>query len=67
MTQVLTSCDGYSVGDRVELHPSTDAWMRGDRYGEIVKLTHISRRIHVVMDKSGRTLKVSASQLKGAV
>jgi hypothetical protein len=23
-------------GDRVELHPATDDWMRGDRYGEVV-------------------------------
>lgn len=28
----------YSVGQRIELHPATDAWMRGDRYGEIRKV-----------------------------
>jgi hypothetical protein len=26
----------FPVGARVELHPATDDWMRGDRYGEIV-------------------------------
>lgn len=23
-------------GKRIEMHPATDAWMRGDRYGEII-------------------------------
>lgn len=41
-----------TVGDRVELSPGTDAWMRGDRFGEIVKVGRT--RIHVRMDRSGR-------------
>lgn len=24
------------TGDRVQLHPATDDWMRGDRFGEVV-------------------------------
>lgn len=54
-------------GTRVELHPATDAWMMGDRYGEIVGLgkTHYyashhtgivqvkARPYRVKMDKSG--------------
>lgn len=43
------------VGDRVELHPATDAWMQGDRYGEIVKIGR--KYIHIKMDRSGRTLQ----------
>jgi len=27
---------GYTTGDRVELHPGTDLWMRGARYGVVV-------------------------------
>lgn len=44
------------TGERVQLHPATDAWMRGDRYGTIVRVTRT--RIHVHMDRSGRTLRV---------
>ena len=25
----------FKVGDRIELHPATDLWMRGARYGTI--------------------------------
>jgi hypothetical protein len=41
------------VGNRVQIHPAADAWMQGDRYGEVVK---VGRSIvHVKMDRSGRT------------
>ena len=26
----------YEIGDRVELHPGTDLWMFGARYGEVI-------------------------------
>jgi hypothetical protein len=65
----MTTClaiDGYRVGHRVELHSSTDAWMSGDRYGEVVKLTPPpANRIHVRMDYSGRTLKLRSWQIAG--
>ena len=61
----------YRIGMRAELHPATDAWMQGDRYGDIVSVSKRARsfldpydprnghtfRIH--MDRSGRTLRVS--------
>jgi hypothetical protein len=41
---------GFVVGNRVELHPATNRWMMGDRYGTIV---HVGRKlVHVKMDKS---------------
>jgi hypothetical protein len=44
------------VGMRVELHPATDQWMQGDRYGEI---THIfDGYARVKLDKSGRSYNV---------
>lgn len=50
------------IGKRVQLHPATDQWMRGDKYGEIVSETRHSKRgelyVMVKMDKSGRTIKV---------
>lgn len=48
MTDTITA--GYSVKDRVQIHPATDRWTRGDRYGEIERVT--KTRLHVRMDRS---------------
>jgi hypothetical protein len=40
-------------GSRVELHPATDEWMSGDRYGT-VKRTDAHGRVWVRLDRSGR-------------
>ena len=53
-------------GDRVQLHPATDAWMQGDRYGEIVKVTmrqQMPHRVHVRLDKSQRTVRLSPANI----
>lgn len=39
------------VGYRAELHPATDAWMRGDRFGTVER--HSRTRVYVKAD-SGR-------------
>jgi hypothetical protein len=49
------SLASFNAGMRVEMHPGTDRWMRGDRYGEVIKVTR--RYVHVKMDKSGRTVR----------
>jgi hypothetical protein len=46
----------YQIGQRVQLHPVTDAWVQGDRYGEIVKLGRTL--VHVKCDASGRVRRV---------
>ena len=52
--------NGYTIGDRVEIHPGTDLWMRGVRYGTVVGLSITPNdRVHVQMDKAG---KVSGSE-----
>ncbi len=39
-------------GQRVQLISAADAWMAGDRYGEVVR---VGRSIvHIKMDRSGR-------------
>jgi hypothetical protein len=48
-------------GSRVELHPATDRWMMGDRYGTIVRAGRT--KIAVLMDKSGKVIKVRPSYL----
>lgn len=45
------------TGERVQLHPATDAWMMGDRYGEIVKIG--AKYVHVKMDRSGKVRKLT--------
>jgi hypothetical protein len=53
----------FSVGDRIQLHPATDAWMRGDRFGQIRKITQ--KFYHVAMDGSGRVLRVPPHDILG--
>ncbi len=47
---------GFAVGQRVEISPAYDIWMRGDRYGEIIGIT--PKSVNVRMDKSGKVLSV---------
>lgn len=35
----------HNDGKRVKLHPATDEWMQGDRYGEIVRTMQVSRAL----------------------
>lgn len=51
------------IGMRVELSPSTDWWMRGARYGEIVKPGKRGM-MHVKLDATGRTVRVHADLLQ---
>jgi len=46
----------FVVGQRVHLHPGSDAWMSGDRHGVVVRVT--PRFIHVRFDKSGKVRRV---------
>lgn len=51
------------VGQRVQAHPATDSWMRGDRYGEVVKVIRRSRTVVVVRMDSGRVVRFHPSNL----
>lgn len=41
------------LGDRVQLHPATDQWMQGDRYGEVVGFSRL-HNVRVRLERSGR-------------
>ena len=44
--------NGYTIGDRVEIHPGTDMWMKGARYGTVIGMSLTTNdRVHVEMDK----------------
>jgi hypothetical protein len=48
--------DRFIVGNRVQLHPASDRWMRGDRYGTVV---HVGRKlVHIKMDVSQQVAKM---------
>jgi hypothetical protein len=51
----------FRVGDRIEMHPATTLWMRGDRYGSVVAVG--STRVVVHLDKSERDLRLHASAI----
>lgn len=51
----------WKVGERVELHPGTDLWMRNARYGEVVKVGR--KWVHVKLDKLARPVKVCPTLL----
>lgn len=44
----------FTVGTTVEVHPACDCWMRGDRFGEVVKVTQ-RNTVHVSMQRSKKT------------
>lgn len=52
-------------GMRVELHPGTDEWMRGDRYGEVVERG--TKTAVIKLDKSGRNLRCRPENLQRIV
>jgi len=45
----------FKVGDDIETHPATDAWMQGDRFGTVSKLG--MKYVYVDMHRSGKTRK----------
>lgn len=58
--------NGYQIGDRVELHPGTDLWMRGARYATVVGTRPTERdRVHVELDAiPGRRFSGSADTFR---
>lgn len=56
--------DAFKVGDRVEIAPCTDTWMRGARFGDVVEVKTHNGRIAILcvrMDKLRKVLKLSPS------
>lgn len=51
----------FKKGQRVQLHPGTDDWMRGDRYGDVVKIG--TKLVSVKLDVSGRTKRYHPDRL----
>lgn len=63
----FTGYDGsvYNIGSRVELHPGTDLWMRGARFGTVVGTHKTYDRLIVELDKMPRRVAFLENQLRG--
>jgi hypothetical protein len=51
---MTTLTEGFKVGQRVELHPCTDEWMMGARFGEVRRVA--DGRVWVKLDKIRKVL-----------
>lgn len=61
----MTAAD-FTIGDRVQTHPATDAWIQGDRFGDVVRIGADDKgnaRVTVRMDKSGRLIRFAPTDL----
>jgi hypothetical protein len=57
--------DYVGVGDRIELHPATDLWMRGAKYGNVVDLGKKGvAKIQLDTFKVGKFVKVSGHNFR---
>jgi hypothetical protein len=56
-SEIDTFKENYKIGDRVELHPATDLWMRGERYGEITGIG--TKYARIKLDKSEKTVSIT--------
>jgi len=54
--------NAFLKGQRVQMGAHTDAFMMGDRYGDVVKIGQ--KLVHVKMDRSGKVRKVSPRNLE---
>lgn len=50
----IVNTAGFTRGQRVQLHPATDRWMMGDRFGVVTGLKE--GRVRVRLDVSGKSL-----------
>lgn len=55
----------FKLNDRVQLHPATDTWMRGDRFGTVVAIGR--KLLRVKMDRSQRTLSLLPANIMEVV
>lgn len=53
----------FEIGQRVQMHPATDAWMRGLRFGTVVRIVRGKEKLAVLMDGRDYTLTVRADLL----
>jgi hypothetical protein len=62
----LRGYDGVILteGARVELHPGTDLWMQGARYGTIDHVTRFSGKVSIHVDRLDRLVTLPADRVR---
>ncbi len=51
--------ESFAVGQRVQLHPATDFWMSGAKYGEITRLFPTSPiPLSIRLDVTGKIVRL---------
>ena len=56
MSDDEATMNDFTVGQRVELHPGTDRWMMGDRFGQVTKVDATKGIVRVKLDVSKKSL-----------
>ena len=64
LEQTAANGDSIRLGDRVQLHPDTDLWMAGARYGSVVSLSGRGK-VGVQVDATGRTVVLDPRNIAG--
>lgn len=60
-----TEAQTFTVGDRVEIHPRFDAWMRGAKYGDIIKVYGVNGSIiRVKLDRMRKAFHCGIADLR---
>jgi hypothetical protein len=54
---------GISPGDRVELKPHLDAWIRGARFGDVVSIDAKKGNVRVKLDKLAKPITTAADNV----
>jgi len=62
-------CVDAKVGDRIELHPGTDLWMRGARFGTVLNkyVRHGLTRYRVQLDKLAKPVTVPSFNVQSVI
>lgn len=55
------------IGDRVELHPGTDLWMRGAKYGRVVATDSATRYATLELDTVAGRRKFHETRIRRVV
>ena len=58
----MSTLADFKIGDRVELHPGLDLWMRGARFGEVVAIGR--KYVSVRLDRTGTIARLPANRLE---
>lgn len=56
--------EGFGTGTRVEIPAHYDAWMRGDRYGEVIGPGTVPGVVRVKLDKSGKVVTADTAFMR---